>query len=54
MSGKQPQGQDGSRTPLEDCNDLSSMLDTVFLILARWMAEPSGQGKDKKKRDTGE
>ena len=51
MSGKLPQRQDGSRT-LEDCKDLSSMLETVFLILAMWMTE--NKGKDKKKRDTGE
>ena len=53
MSEKLPQRQDGSRT-LEDCKDLSSMLETVFLILMMWMAEPSGQEKDKKKKDSGE
>ena len=54
MSGKLPQGQDGSRTPLENCKDLASMLNIVFMILERWMNETSGHGKDKKKRDTGE
>ena len=51
MSGKLPKRQDGSRT-LEDCKDLSNMLEPVFLILAMWMTE--NKGKDKKKRDTGE
>ena len=54
MSGKLLQGQDGSRTPLEDCKDLASMLNIVFMILERRMTEPSEQGKVKKERDTGE
>ena len=54
MSRKLPQGKDGSMTSLEDCKDLASMLNIVFMILERWMTEPSGQGNDKKKRDTGE
>ena len=54
MSGKLNQRLDGCKTPQENCKDLASMLNLIFMILEKWMNETSGHRKDKKKRDTGE